>query len=99
LAVTPSVAATAIEKHYNKQDMIVDNITIRLRNESGMVLLQTQKDDMTDQLPISYQPNADLAKGTTPLEKSMYFDVFKFLTTRTPNYSVNPTFKVKDHMK
>ena len=92
---TPSAAATTVEAGYNQKNYIVDSITIRLVSENGQVLLQTQKDDMTDQLPL---PAATSRLPTQTKKPEKAWDVYKYLTVSRTWGASPPTLKPEVHL-
>lgn len=111
---TAGEAATQIEAKFKEKGSTVDAITIRLLNESGQILLQTQ---MAEERSTSRVLGPSLphtaAMGFYPSEAEQWddiyadysktthvknFDVWKYLTAATKPFNSTPTLKVKDHL-
>jgi len=89
--LNPSAACTTLEVAYKLKNLIIDQIVLRLSSEDGQILLRTQKDDITDSLPlIPFKP--------TQTKHETSFDLYKFLTTKAAPYRVTPILRVKDHL-
>ena len=108
-ATTPANAAAIVEKDYNKRNYIVDSITVKLHKETGIIVLQTQKDDMTDKLPLGPIPRLPhkLAENnydkyfsnTNNYKPRENFEVWKYLTRATSMLDYPTTLNVKEHLK
>lgn len=103
--ISPSSAATAIEKQMNRQDYLIESITLRLSSEDGEIVLQTDI-DLNDQRiegesRIGIVPKIDDGPRL-PIHKpfaSTQPDHWKYLTFVNMVKQPKPKFNVKEHMK
>ncbi len=97
--ISPSLTATAVENQLKREGFLIESITLRLKDETGEVVLQTDMD-----LDKEYPEGGTYVKKPEGASKSVskafirddFWDYLTFVNCVT---QTKTKFNVKEHMK